>query len=243
MDEVEAIERATLAAVAPPQVLDLGGWLAAFDDGTIGRSRSAVPLRHDMPADAEILDRLDAAFEGHGLDPRFRVADADGLSGVHAALAARGYGPTQATLVKTGGAAGLAALSAQPAETTPRPDEAWRAVFLGEGFDPVDGAFRARALDRGQDAVYGQVRDGGRTVAVGVAAFGYGWASIHGMRTEKARRGEGLAGRILAGLAQTALTRGIERVFLQVEEANAPARALYRRAGLAPRWRYHYWRR
>lgn len=243
MDEVEAIERATLAAVAPPQVLELGGWLAAFDGGTIGRSRSAVPLRHDLRVDEDILDRLEAAFDDNGVDPRFRVADGEGLADVHAALAARGYAATQATLVKTGAASGLAALSARPAETNSRPDEAWRAVFLGEGFDQVDGAFRAKALTRGQDAVYAQVRDGGRTVAVGVAAFSFGWASVHGMRTEKARRGEGLAGRVLAGLAQAALARGVERVFLQVEEANAPARALYRRAGLAPRWRYHYWRR
>jgi len=241
--DVEAIERATLAAVAPPEVLEFGGWLAGLDDGTIGRARSAVPLRHDAPGDVGTLDRLEMAYRQRGLEPWFRIADVEGLAGAGALLAARGYASAQPTLVKTGAAAGLAALSAAPAEVIDRPDEAWGAVFLGEGFDPVDGAYRVAALSRSPDAVYAQVRDGGATVAVGVAAFGCGWTSIHGMRTDKARRGEGLAGRILAGLAHAALARGVERVFLQVEEANAPARALYRRAGLTPAWRYHYWRR
>ncbi|MBC7168334.1 GNAT family N-acetyltransferase, partial [Phenylobacterium sp.] len=44
-------------------------------------------------------------------------------------------------------------------------------------------------------------------------------------------------------LAAAAAERGVARMFLQVEEGNAPARALYARAGFAPLWRYHYWRR
>ena len=70
-----------------------------------------------------------------------------------------------------------------------------------------------------------------------------GWCSIHGMRTLPAQRGRGLAGRILAGLADDAAARQLTRVFLQVEEGNDAALALYRRAGFATAWRYHYWRR
>ena len=132
--------------------------------------------------------------------------------------------------------------NAPPADVAARPDDAWAAVFLGEGFDPVDGACRVRAFSRAPDAVYASVRDDGRTLAVGIASFGFGWASIHGMWTDRAHRGRGLAGRVLAGLADAARARGIDRVFLQVEEGNAPARALYARAGFTPVWRYVYWR-
>jgi N-acetylglutamate synthase len=240
--DIETIERATLAAVAPDEVLETDGWLAGLDGGTIGRARSAVPLRHDASCDPATLDRLEAAYRERGLEPWFRIADGPGLAQVQAELERRGYSPVQPTLVKTGDAAGLALLNAAPAETIDHPDDAWGAVFLGEGFDPLDGAYRVKALSRSPGAVYAQVRSGERTVAVGVASFGFGWASIHGMRTEKSRRGEGLAGRVLAGLARAAMERGVERVFLQVEEPNAPARALYRRAGLSPAWRYRYWR-
>ena len=116
-------------------------------------------------------------------------------------------------------------------------------MFTGEGFDPADGANRVAALTRSADAVYGGISEGERTIAVGVAAFGHGWASVHGMRTDRARRGEGLAGRVLAGLGAAAQARGIERVFLQVEEGNTGARSLYRGVGFERAWRYLYWSR
>ena len=42
--DIEAIERATVAAVAPPEVLAFDGWLAALDDGSISRAKSAGEL-------------------------------------------------------------------------------------------------------------------------------------------------------------------------------------------------------
>ena len=59
-----------------------------------------------------------------------------------------------------------------------------------------------------------------QAVAAGTAAFSQGWCSIHGMRTIPARRGRGLAARILVALANTASEHKLERVFLQVEEGN-----------------------
>jgi len=87
------------------------------------------------------------------------------------------------------------------------------------------------------------VRENGTTVAAGAGAFSHGWASVHGMRTDQACRGRGLAGRVLAGIAEVAARRGIDRVFLQVEDVNAPALALYRRAGFETAWSYDYWRK
>jgi GNAT superfamily N-acetyltransferase len=96
-------------------------------------------------------------------------------------------------------------------------------------------------LSRSPDAAYAAVRTDDVTVAVGVASFGHGWAGIHGMRTHPAHRGQGHATRILATLGREMQRRGCGRVFLQVEEGN-PARRIYRAAGFAPVWRYHYWR-
>lgn len=243
-EDIAAIERATLAAVAPERVEVMGDWLVALSPGSIRRAKSAVPLHHELPADNAALDRIEALFVNAGLDPAFRLSDSSGLEGVHAELTRPGYGFEQPTLVMTGTTAGMRALTmAAPAEVGLRPDENWGAVFLGEGFDPVDGADRVRALSRGGDSVFASVREKGRAIAVGAGSFGHGWASVHGMRTDRARRGEGLAGRVLAGLANAAEVRGLTRVFLQVEEENAPARALYRRAGFETAWRYFYWSR
>jgi hypothetical protein len=92
----------------------------------------------------------------------------------------------------------VAAPDAALADIDSAPDDAWAALFLGEGFDPVDGAHRVRTLSRAKGTLYASVREGGRTVAAGAIAFSHGWASVHGMRTDQAQRGRGLAGRVLA---------------------------------------------
>ena len=238
--DVEAIERATVAAVAPPKVLEIDGWLAPLDDGTIGRARSAVPLSHAASSDP--IGPIEAAYWAHGLTPAFRIAEAPGLARVREALTERGYLGARPSLMKVGEAARLAAFRDPPAELMAAPDAGWASVFLGEGFDPVDGAHRVAALSRSLGAVYAAVRENGRTVAVGAASFGHGWGGVHGMRTAGDRRGRGLAGQILTALVQAMVAGGFNNVCLQVEENN-PARALYRKAGFTEAWRYRYWNR
>jgi ribosomal protein S18 acetylase RimI-like enzyme len=238
--DIESLERATVAGVAPALVEEIGGWLVPLDDGAIGRAKSAVPLRHDL--DASAISDVEAAYWTAGLSPMFRIAEAPGLQGVRDALTARGYVGAKPTVVKIGDVERLARLRDQPADLLSEPDEAWGAVFLGEGFDPEDGASRVAALTRSPDAAYGAAREDGQTVAVGAVTFGHGWAGIHGMRTDARRRGRGLASTVLAALGRAIKARGVDRAFLQVEEAN-PARSLYRKAGFTPVWTYRYWSR
>lgn len=237
--DVEAIERATISAVAPREAIELPGWIVPFDDGAISRAKSAAPLRHDAAPD--VLDEIEAAYRERGLGPAFRIADTPSLTPVREALADRGYRVTQTTVVKSGSAAALAAFSAAPVRLLDRPDAAWAATFGGEGFDPADGASRVAALSRSPDAVFAAAGPDGATHAVGVMTFGFGWAGVHGMRTSPSHRGKGYASAILAALARRAQARGFERVFLDVEEAN-PARRLYRAAGFEAVWTYRYWR-
>lgn len=237
--EIAVLERDTVTAVAPPELLEIGGWLVPFDNGTIGRAKSAVPLRHDIGPDA--LAEIEDAYRSRGLKPAFRLADVPTLAPVFAELARRGLTAQQPTIFKTGSVAKLAAFSEASARILDKPDEAWAAVFLGEGFDPADGAHRVAALSRSPGAIYAAAGEGGATHAVGVMSFGAAWAGIHGMRTAPAHRGKGHASAILAAMGRVAQARGVTKVALQVEEAN-PARRIYRAAGFTPIWRYHYWR-
>ena len=238
--DIESLERATVKGVAPAKVLEIGGWLVPFDDGVIHRAKSAVPLRHDLNASA--LNEIEAAYWTEGLSPAFRVAEEPGLQAVRDALAQRGYAGGMPTLVKLGDVERLAALRDKPGEVMAQPDAAWGQVFLGDGFDPVDGAGRVAQLSRSPDALYGYALEDGRTVAVGCVTFGHGWAGIHGMRTEAGRRGRGLASTVLAALGRAIQDRGVAKVFLQVEEDN-DARSLYRKAGFVEAWRYRHWTR
>ncbi|MDI1273769.1 GNAT family N-acetyltransferase [Polaromonas sp.] len=241
--DVASIEQATLAAVAPETADEREGWLLPVDYGTISRARSAVPLQHTHAA-PDVLGRIEAYYAARGLPAVFRLATDACFDGLRHELRQRGYRADQPTWVQLGTVARMRKVSWQvPAEVHDAPDAAWTALFLGEGFDPVDGACRVRSLSRAQGSVYASVREGGQVLAGGVAAFGHGWVSVHGMRTTAGHRGRGLAGRVLAGLADAALARGMARVFLQVEAGNTAAQALYRRAGFEAAWSYVYWRR
>ncbi len=239
--DIEAIERATIVGVSPAELEPLDDWLLPYDAGTIGRAHSAVPLQHDH-CDPSAIAEIESRYRARGLRPSFRLADVATFDPLRDELRRRGYREKQATLVQSATCeAMLRAARDAPAETAPAPDVSWAATFSGEGFDPVDAAHRTGAFARAPGVLFASVRENARAVAVGVAALAHGWAGVHGMRTARARRGEGLAGRVLAGLAVAALERGVSKAFLQVQEDNAPARALYRRAGFATLWRYAYW--
>lgn len=215
--DIADLERATLDAVAPHALEILPGWLLPFDASTIGRAKSAVPLSHQLQ-DADIVHAIADRYAVHGLAAAFRVADRPALTNLHRELHRMGCQPEQPTVVQVGSAQRMQKVFGKgTANVTPRPTAVWSDVYLAPGFDPVDGAHRVEALS-------------------------HQWASIHGLRTVLRCRGQGLAGHILAALAQETIARGLDRVFLQVQEDNTAALALYQRAGFTTAWRYHYWR-
>lgn len=240
--DIADLERATLDAVAPHALETLPGWLLPFDASTIGRAKSAVPLSHQLQ-DADIVQAIADRYAVHGLPAGFRVADRPALANLHRALRRMGYQPEQPTLVQIGSAQRMQEVFGNGTATvTARPTAAWSDVYMAPGFDPVDGAHRVQALSRSPYVVYAGLADDQGPAAAGTAAFSHQWASIHGMRTVLRCRGRGLAGQILATLAHEAIARGLDRVFLQVQEDNTAALALYQRAGFVTAWRYHYWR-
>ncbi|HET8747780.1 MAG TPA: GNAT family N-acetyltransferase [Ramlibacter sp.] len=244
MDEIEAIERATLAGVPPRAQESWNGWLLPFDDGTVGRCHSAVPLRHEAP-EPGTLAGIEQRYAGAGLATVLRVPQLPAFAPLQAQLRAAGYVAYKPTLLMVGRVSDLAgpAESSAAVELSDSAAADWEQVFLGEGFDPVDGASRLAILRRGRDSVFASVRQEGRTVAVGAGCFSHGWCGVHGMRTLPAFRGRGFAGAVLSALARRAREQGIERCFLQVEEGNVPARSLYARRGFAPAWGYAYWKK
>lgn len=241
--DIEDLERATLDAVPPEGTARMGRWLVAIDHGAVGRAHSAVPMDHTA-TDARVVGPIESIYDANGLGTVFRVPAQKTYVAFRAELMARGYVRTQPTGVFTAKVSRMAGISdGAQAQLLSEPDDGWRAVFLGEGFDPVEGASRVQILSRAQHAVFARVSVDGQTVACGLGSFSRGWASVHGMRTLAPYRGRGFASQILGAIAREAQRRELTRAFLQVDSANTSAQALYRRAGFALAWEYAYWSR
>ena len=247
--DIESLERATLQAVAPEQVQEIPGWLLPMDHGTVGRAHSAAPTAH-ASIDPEAASHIVAAYEAKGFRPVFRVPELPAFDGFRKRLTAMGFTSDMPTLTQVGSLEGVVAalrhLGTEGVSLDERPDAAWTAMFLGEGFDPVDGASRAASLARAQGTRYvshrEEVNGSGQTLACAAASFGHGWLGLHGLRTDAHQRGRGLAGRLLLAMALKAQAQGIERMYLQVHASSTSALALYRRIGLEMAWGYSYWR-
>lgn len=241
--DIASIERATLDAVCPAEVHEIPGWLLPYDPLPVGRAQSAVPLAH-MPLALPELLQIEAHYRQRQRPTVFRLPEGLITPTVGAALRAMGYSGHQGVLVQVAELDGLLRL-APPDEATlsATPSAAWASVYTAEGFDPVDGANRVQLLSRSRHVVYACVSEGCQALAAGTGSISQGWLSVHGMRTAPGAQGRGLASCILAGLAAHAAAQGVHRVFLQVEDDNVVAQGLYRKAGFATAWRYHYWRK
>jgi ribosomal protein S18 acetylase RimI-like enzyme len=241
--DIELLERATLDAVGPAEIGALPGWLLPFDNSTVGRAISAVPLRH-ADLDPTMIAEIELRYTQRGLKTQFRIADVPGLMNLQQGLLSRGYTAQQPTLTLTGTVGQWpGVLPGHDVQLSLQPTKAWASVYTSGDFDPVDGANRVRALSRGKCLVYASLSDASGEIAAGTASFSQGWASLHGLRTVAHARGKGCASAVIAALGHESRKKKVERCFLQVEEGNAPAINLYRSLGFQTAWLYHYWRR
>jgi N-acetylglutamate synthase len=87
---------------------------------------------------------------------------------------------------------------------------------------------------------FASIRRHGSTVAIGRVAVASGWGGLTALEVDPGHRRAGLATAITAALAAAAASHGATGLYLQVEEDNQAARALYARSGFTDHHGYHY---
>jgi N-acetylglutamate synthase len=254
---ISALERVAAEHWRAADTAPLGSWLLRADGGFTGRANSALPLGDPGLPLARAVDEVAAWYRARGLPPMIVIPGP-----LAAAAAAETAGPGQAadpldTLlagrgwrVRSAPAVVMTARSGQvagPGEGTgaawsvrfaARPDQAWLARYRYQGMAAPAGAVRLLLSAPWQ--AFGSVVAGGETAAVGRVSVAAGWAGITAVDVDPRYRRRGLGTVLTRALAAEGARQGADRVFLQVEEGNSAARALYARCGFAAVHRYHY---
>jgi ribosomal protein S18 acetylase RimI-like enzyme len=227
-----------LAARAWPaaETLRVDGWLLRHTPSlTRRRSNSALPLG-DGSGDLAVVEVF---YASRAARARVQVSPAEARADLDAELARRGWSrnaPTDvlvadvdAVLERTKpGAVGLSEQS----------DPAWVAAWAACEERP-DADEHARVVLAGIEpaSAYARTAD---DLGVGLAVCERGWAGLFCVATAAGARRRGIAGHVVHALARWAAGLGANGLYLQVDADNAPAQALYARAGFRRAHGYHY---
>lgn len=236
-------ELALVAARAwrPVESERLGEWELRAAAGFTRRANSVLPLGDPgLPLD-EALAVVRRWYGDRGL-PAY-VQTATGGEGTEELLCAelerRGWVREVTAELWTGALAPLADRAEGTGVVLSREaDEAWLARYQRKGVSEV----ALKVLESGPSVWFATVPGAGAPAAIGRCVVDGRWASFAAVEVDPAMRRRGLATTVMAALARRALDEGASAAWLQVEEDNAGARALYAGMGFAAHHAYHHYR-
>lgn len=240
---IAALEAAAAGGWRGTEEAALGGWLLRAAEGFTGRANSALAVGDPGLPLAAAVDQVCEWYQARGLPAMIAVAYPLGRpqdTEVDRLLQGRGWlvRPAPATVMTA-----AASLISGPAGELPvsmdgKPDDDWLALYHYRGQQPPP--IVRRLLMSAPWQAFGSVREAGQTLAIGRVAVAGDWAGLTAVEVHPGRRRRGLATAITAALAAEAAARGVTGIYLQVEDSNAAARALYHRAGFTDHHGYHY---
>ncbi|CAM5684935.1 GNAT family N-acetyltransferase [Streptomyces aurantiogriseus] len=239
----QELARVAARAWQPLESERLGEWELRAAAGFTRRANSVLPLGDPgVPLDAA-LDAVRRWYGERGL-PAY-VQTATGAEGAQELLCAelerRGW-VREVTAELWIGALAPVADRAEPEGVVlaREADEAWLARYRRKGVSEV----ALRVLGSGPSVWFASVpgEAGAAPAAIGRCVVDGRWAGFAAVEVDPGERRRGLATVVMAALAQRALEEGASAGWLQVEEDNGGARALYAGLGFGAHHSYHHYR-
>lgn len=216
------------------QMRETAGWcLRRGADG--GKRVSAASAL--TPGAVPDIGAAVAGLAAWGQVPLFRIGP--GEAALDAELGARGYGVIDPVAIYCAPAAAIDDGADQTARVI-RVATALRIVeeiWAEGGIGPGRLAVMARPAGP-RTTLLARIED--RPAGVAFVAVDTDVAMIHAVEVAPGFRRKGAGAALLRGAARFALDHGAPWLALAVTEANAPARTLYERLGMAVATRYHY---
>lgn len=242
---VRGLQERTARALPARRIEVVDGWWLRHAPGCSWWVGTVLP-HGDVPR-GELVHRVVAAEEFSarcGAVARFQISPGACPDGLDTVLAERGYRCHSVMSLQVA-PVGRVLDEVSPGPVRTRVDDhvtrdwftGWCAVH-GDGTDPWSEWDLLARVDR--PSAYACALVGDAVAGVGRAVADAGWAGVFGMATLPHARGMGVARSVLAALARWARAHAADRLYLQVDGGNAPARRLYERAGFTQLCAYHY---
>jgi len=245
MTSIACLEAAAAEGWRAPEEARLGHWLLRAADGFTGRANSALAIGDPgMPLDAAIT-QVCRWYRARGLPPMIAVPyprDRPQDAAVDAGLAEAGWpvragAATVMTAVTPAVAAQVRAGDVR-VDLDAEPDEGWLARYQYRGLRLP--AIARRLLMSAPWQSFASVRETGHTIAVGRVAVAGEWAGLTAIEVDPRHRRRGLGRAVTGALAAAAAEHGAQGLYLQVQNDNSAARALYQGLGFVSHHGYHY---
>ena len=234
----EALERVAAEGWPAPDQQTLGDWLLRAAAGWTNRANSALAVGDPGRPLPDAVDAVVRWYEDRGIRPAVMVPSPVG-GRVTAELRRRGWVPQPAVLVQT------APLGAVPTadgdiRLDPAPSEAWLAVVAAnKGSLPAAARHVLSAVRQVRFA-----RVDARSpapIAIGRGVVTGDWLGVSLVEVAPEHRRKGIARQVVGALAGWAAGLGARHAYLQVQEHNAAAVALYARLGFTTHHTYTTW--
>jgi ribosomal protein S18 acetylase RimI-like enzyme len=233
------VEEASLNAWPALQQTLLDGWVLRFARGFTKRANSIVPLYPSQQSPLEKIRYCENVYAREHLKTIFRLTTVDDSAPLDTLLDARGYVRIDSTLVLV-----------RPIESSPALDLRFVEMPRGEWLDayvrnaeiPSNGAQLHALLLAGiqSEHVFGATAVDGESSACGLAVLERELLGLFDLVTHPSTRRRGHAHALVESLLGWGGRRGARHAYLQVIEANRPARALYERLGFVELYKYWY---
>jgi GNAT superfamily N-acetyltransferase len=238
------IEPPSLRTWPAAEVVPLAGWTLRFSKGYGHRPNSVAAFAFTGDDVERAIGEAEALYRRRNLTPMFQIAAAVEPADLARVLTRRGYRAITPSLVCVAQAETVRerCSSAGGGQLSFAANADFDGLVVAGSHSPEDGRERLEVLSRiAVPLVRVTILEGGIGVACGTGGAADGLVGINLMRTHPDYRRRGFGRQVLGAIAAWALAQGIATLYLSVEKANAPARALYDGAGFERAYDYSYY--
>jgi len=248
--KIQILEELTTNAWRPEYSQILDGWHIGYARGITGRANSVFPIgdfgRIPLEEKVSLAEEYYKRFDHY---PTFKITKASQPPELEPELVKRGYTPGDLTEVLVSKAKetmdNTISVLPCPARIETELTDEWFSFYVeSSGYSELSIEVRRGVLERISTVKgFALVEIEAELAAVGLGVVERGWLGIYSMATTTDQRRKGGATQVLNSLAEWGLTQGADKMYLQVEADNHPAKRLYTSAGFEFLYNYQYWKK